>query len=71
MPKQNGLKKAGQEMWAEVKRMGEQGRMELANALFNGSAFVPYGEGQRPAEAELDNTTKDKELERENEGRDM
>ena len=45
--------------------------MELANALFNGSAFVPYGEGQRPAEAELDNTTKDKELERENEGRDM
>ena len=30
---------------AEVKRLGTQGSMETANALFNGSAFVPYGPG--------------------------
>jgi hypothetical protein len=26
--------------------MGVQGSMELASALFGGSAFVPYGPGQ-------------------------
>ena len=31
---------------AEGKRLAVQGQMELANALFNGSAFVPYGPGQ-------------------------
>jgi len=31
---------------AEGKRLATQGQMELANALFNGSAFVPYGPGQ-------------------------
>lgn len=31
---------------AEMKRMGVQGQMEVANALFNGSSFVPYGPGQ-------------------------
>jgi hypothetical protein len=31
---------------AEVSRLGTQGAMELASALFNGSAFVPYGPGQ-------------------------
>ncbi len=30
----------------ELKRMGVQGQMELANVLYNGSAFVPYGPGQ-------------------------
>jgi hypothetical protein len=29
---------------AELKRLGTQGAMEMANALFNG--FVPYGPGQ-------------------------
>ena len=33
------------EVAAEVKRLGTQGSMEAANALFNGSAFVPYGPG--------------------------
>src|ERR1700760_4906709 len=30
----------------EGKRLFTQGAMELASALFNGSAFVPYGPGQ-------------------------
>jgi hypothetical protein len=34
------------EAGAEMKRLGVQGQMELANALFNGNAFVPYGPGQ-------------------------
>ena len=34
------------ETGAELKRLGVQGQMELANALFNGNAFVPYGPGQ-------------------------
>lgn len=36
----------GSETGAELKRLGVQGSMELSNALFNGSAFVPYGPGQ-------------------------
>jgi len=31
---------------AEMKRLGVQGQMEVSAALFNGSAFVPYGPGQ-------------------------
>ena len=34
------------EVGAELKRLGVQGQMETANALFSGSAFVPYGPGQ-------------------------
>jgi hypothetical protein len=34
------------EIGAELKRLGVQGQMELANALFNGNSFVPYGPGQ-------------------------
>jgi hypothetical protein len=30
----------------ELGRLGVQGQMEMASALFNGSAFVPYGPGQ-------------------------
>jgi hypothetical protein len=30
----------------ELGRLGVQGQMELASALFNGNAFVPYGPGQ-------------------------
>ena len=38
---------------AELGRLGVQGQMEMASALFNGSAFVPYGPGQyTPSEAE-------------------
>ncbi|HZZ80788.1 MAG TPA: hypothetical protein VFE62_19960 [Gemmataceae bacterium] len=41
-----GVKEAGAEIGAELGRLGTQGQMELANALFNGNAFVPYGPGQ-------------------------
>jgi hypothetical protein len=40
------LKEAPGEIIKEAKRLGVQGEMELASALFNGSAFVPYGPGQ-------------------------
>lgn len=42
----NALSEIGQELG----RMGVQGQAELAGALFNGNAFVPYGEGQKPPE---------------------
>ena len=36
-----GLKNFGAEVGVEMERLGTHGQMELANALFNGSAFVP------------------------------
>lgn len=41
-----GLKNMVPDIKAELGRMGTQGSMELASALFNGDAFVPYGPGQ-------------------------
>lgn len=45
-----GLRAALREPVSQVKselgRLGVQGSMELASALFNGSGFVPYGPGQ-------------------------
>lgn len=41
-----GLKNLMPDVKAELSRLGTQGSMELASALFNGSAFVPYGPGQ-------------------------
>ena len=32
---------------SELGRLGVQGQAEMAGALFNGSAYVPYGDGQR------------------------
>lgn len=43
-----GLKNVVPEVGSELKRLGVQGSMELASALFTGSAFVPYGPGQYP-----------------------
>jgi hypothetical protein len=40
------------EFGQEMKRLGVQGQMELASAIFNGQAFVPYGPGQKATEAE-------------------
>ena len=40
------LKQVVPDVKAEMSRLGTQGAMELASALFNGSAFVPYGPGQ-------------------------
>ena len=56
-----GLKNFGPEVGAELKRLGTQGQMELANALFNGSAFVPYGPGQYTPTPELENGGKEAE----------
>jgi hypothetical protein len=36
---------AGRNVAPEFGRLGRQGSMELASALFNGSAFTPYGPG--------------------------
>jgi hypothetical protein len=41
-----GLRDVLPEGKAEMSRLGTQGAMELASALFNGTAFVPYGPGQ-------------------------
>lgn len=41
-----GLKDVIPEGKAEISRLGTQGAMELASALFNGHGFVPYGPGQ-------------------------
>lgn len=54
-----GLKNAGPEMSAELSRLGTQGAMEMAQALFNGAAFTPYGPGQYSPTPELDQGTPD------------
>jgi hypothetical protein len=41
-----GLENFAQDVKAEMSRQCIQTRMELASALFAGSAFVPYGPGQ-------------------------
>jgi hypothetical protein len=52
-----GLKDLVPEAKAEFARMGTQGAMELASALFNGSAFVPYGPGQYTPSPEHEQAT--------------
>ena len=71
-----GLKNFGAEVGVEMERLGTQGQMELANALFNGSAFVPYGPGQYTPSPELDqgsqqNEVAEQNIERERGGREM
>lgn len=46
-----GISNFGAEVKAEMSRLGTQGAMELASALFNGDGFVPYGPGQYTPEA--------------------
>ena len=56
---------------AEGKRLTVQGSMEFANALFNGSAFVPYGPGAytKTPQHEQEKAGHDQpEMVRENEG---
>ena len=40
------LSNATKEIGSELSRLGTQGSMEAASAIFNGHAFVPYGPGQ-------------------------
>jgi hypothetical protein len=49
-----GLKNFGPEVSAELHRLGKQGATELAQALFNGAAFTPYGPGQYTPTPEFD-----------------
>jgi hypothetical protein len=49
-----GLKNIGPEVGAELSRLGTQGAMEMAQALFNGAAFTPYGPGQYTPTPEID-----------------
>lgn len=38
--------RASSEIGQELGRLGVQGSAELGSALFNGSAYVPYGRGK-------------------------
>jgi hypothetical protein len=63
-----GLKNFGPEVGAELSRLGTQGSMELASALFNEHGFVPYGPGQYtpdPAQAAEKQHEQEREHERE------
>lgn len=59
-----GLKDLVPEATAELKRLGTQGSMELASALFNGNGFVPYGPGQYTPSATPDRGTQEMGRER-------
>lgn len=52
----------GPEVGAELGRLGTQGQMELANAIFNGSAFVPYGPGQYTPTPEMEQPQQSQEV---------
>ena len=62
---------------SELGRLGVQGQMEMASALFNGNAFVPYGPGQyTPSEPAPDHglpveAVKQPEVQQERAGREM
>ena len=69
-----GIKNFVPDVAAEAKRLGTQGQMELANALFNGSAFVPYGPGQYTPSPEIEKANQGQETTariQENEGMEM
>jgi hypothetical protein len=42
----NGVKNFVPQVSAELSRLGTQGSMEFASALYHGHGFVPYGPGQ-------------------------
>ena len=41
-----GLQRMAREIDQELVRQGKQGSLELAQGIFNGAAFTPYGPGQ-------------------------
>ena len=57
-----GLENIGPQMGAELSRLGTQGAMEMAQALFNGAAFTPYGPGQYTPTPELGNGSQEQEV---------
>jgi len=70
------LKKILTEVGEEAKRLGKQGQMEIANAIFNGSSFVPYGPGQwdgpnRKSGPDAAQTEQQKQIEEQSGGMEM
>ena len=67
----DGLRSVGAEALAQTRvegsRLMTQGAMELASALFNGHAFVPYGPGQYTPDHQQEQTRNQPQLEQ---GRD-
>jgi hypothetical protein len=67
--------RAGSEIGQELGRLGVQGSAELGSALFNGSAYVPYGQGQNLGSAEHGmegyHGNESPDIQREHEGRSM
>ena len=67
--------RASSEIGQELGRLGVQGRQELGSALFNGSAYVPYGQGQNRDGAvhnmEGLHGNEKPEMQQENDGRSM
>ncbi len=75
-----GLENVGPQVSAELSRLGTQGALEMAQALFNGGAFTPYGPGQYTPTPEVDKGSQEHEVqktepnqgqEREHGGREM
>jgi hypothetical protein len=73
-----GLENVGPEVSAELSRLGTQGALEMAQALFNGGAFTPYGPGQYTPTPEVDKGSQEHEvqktepnMERDQGGREM
>ena len=75
-----GLKGAVAEIGAELGRLGVQGQMEMASALFSSNGFVPYGPGQYTPTPEVGKGSPEHEVqkaephhgqEREHGGREM
>jgi hypothetical protein len=59
-----GLENFGQDVGAELSRLGTQGAMEMSQALFNGAAFTPYGPGQYTPTPEMDKGSQEQEVQR-------
>lgn len=57
------LTEFGSEVGAELGRMGKQGAAELAHALFSGSAYVPYGDGQNSPSPEIEKPGQEQSME--------
>jgi hypothetical protein len=73
-----GLENIGPQVSAELSRLGTQGALEMAQALFNGGAFTPYGPGQYTPTPEVDKGSQEHEvqktepnMERDQGGREM
>jgi hypothetical protein len=59
-----GLKGAVAEIGAELNRLGKQGSLEMAQALFNGGAFTPYGPGQYTPTPEVGKGNQEQEVQK-------